>query len=81
MSDDPGQVAYDFFQEYLSAPVVIAFWIVGFIMFRATPTPASRIDLDTGRKSWLTVEEMDAYRAERATAPMWKKIFRTLFTN
>lgn len=35
----------------------------------------------TGRKSWLTVEEMRLYRAERANAPMYIKIYRALFSN
>ena len=35
----------------------------------------------TGRKSFFTVEEMRAYRAERAKAPLYVRIYRMLFTN
>lgn len=35
----------------------------------------------TGRKSFLTVEEMRMYRAERALAPWYVKVYRVLFSN
>lgn len=66
--------------SYLAAPIVIAFWIAGYLWKRTLPRRASEIDLDTGRKTWLTVEEMRAYRAERATAPLWRRVVRALFT-
>jgi len=69
-----------FFLSYLAAPIVIAFWIAGYLWKRTLPRRASEIDLDTGRKTWLTVEEMRAYRAERATAPLWRRVVRALFT-
>jgi len=55
--------------------------IAGLAWKRRLPLRASQIDLDTGRKSWLTVEEMRAYRAERAMAPWYKRIYRILFSN
>lgn len=69
-----------FFLSYLAAPILIGFWIIGYAWKRTLPKRASEIDLDTGRKSWLTVEEMRAYRAERATAPLYIKIYRRLFS-
>ncbi|SCV70775.1 BQ2448_3537 [Microbotryum intermedium] len=35
----------------------------------------------TGRKSWLTVEEMRIYREERRNAPFFTRVFRLLFSN
>lgn len=70
-----------FFISYLAAPVVIAFWIAGYLWKRQLPRRAHEIDIDTGRKTWLTVEEMRAYRAERAKAPFYVRIFRALFTS
>lgn len=60
---------------------MLGFWIIGYIWKRGVPRRASEIDLDTGRKSWLTVEDMRAYRAERAAAPMYIRIYRMLFSN
>ncbi|TFL02286.1 amino-acid permease inda1 [Pterulicium gracile] len=81
MSDDPGEVAQSFFMAYMAAPVMLAFYAAGYFWKRGTPVSALEMDLDTGRKSWLTVEEMRAYRAERAAAPFWRRIVRLLFTN
>lgn len=39
---------------------MILFYIIGYAWKRTLPQRASEIDLDTGRKSWLTVEEMRA---------------------
>ncbi|THU78399.1 APC amino acid permease [Dendrothele bispora CBS 962.96] len=68
-------------EAYLAAPVVVFMWIIGYVWKGTRPKRAHEIDLDTGRKSWLTVEEMRAYRAERARAPLYIRIFRLLFTN
>ena len=70
-----------FFLAYLAAPILLGFYIVGYIWKRGTPRRAHEIDLDTGRKSWLTVEDMRAYRAERARAPLYIRIYRMLFSN
>ncbi|KAJ3865198.1 APC amino acid permease [Lentinula novae-zelandiae] len=73
--------AQSFFEAYLAAPIILAFWIGGYLWKRTMPWRAHEIDLDTGRKSWLTVEEMRQYRADRKAAPSYVRIYRTLFTN
>jgi amino acid transporter len=73
------EAASIFFQTFLSLPILIAMWIGGYLWKRTLPKRAHDIDLDTGRKSWLTAEEGRAYRAERATAPWHIKIYRFLF--
>jgi len=75
------QIAYDFFLQYLAAPVMLFFWIIGYAWKRTTPLRASEIDLDTGRKSWLTVEQMREYRAERRASPLHIRLYRMFFTN
>lgn len=69
-----------FFQSYIAFFIVIIFWVVGYAWKRTLPRKAHEIDLDTGRKSWLTVEEMREYRAMRAQAPLYVRIFRALFS-
>ncbi|TRM60925.1 amino acid permease/ SLC12A domain-containing protein [Schizophyllum amplum] len=81
MSDNGQEVAENFFQVYMAMPIVLAFWIGGYAWKRERPRRASEIDLDTGRKSFFTVEEMRAYRAERANAPLHVRVWRTLFSN
>ncbi|WRT66803.1 uncharacterized protein IL334_003766 [Kwoniella shivajii] len=76
-----GERAQSFFISYLAAPIMIGFYIIGYLWKRKTPRKAHEIDLDTGRKSWLTVEDMRAYRAERAKAPLYIRVYRTLFSS
>ncbi|KAF9044928.1 APC amino acid permease [Panaeolus papilionaceus] len=76
-----GEIAQAFFKVYLALPVMILFYVIGYAWKRTLPQRAHEIDLDTGRKSWLTVEEMRQYRAERRNAPLHVRIFRLLFTN
>ncbi|KAG6830788.1 hypothetical protein H0H87_007041 [Tephrocybe sp. NHM501043] len=81
MAENPKDVASGFFSAYLGAPIMILFWIIGFVWKRRLPMKIEEIDLDTGRKSWLTVEEMREYRASRAAAPLYIRIYRLLFSN
>lgn len=60
---------------------MLIFIVIGLAWKRKLPCKAVDIDLDTGRKSWLTVEEMRQYRAERAAAPFGTRLFRILFSN
>jgi len=76
-----GEIAEGFFMAYLAVPVMIGFYIVGYLWKRELPQRAHEINLDSGRKSWLTVEEVRAYNAERAKAPLHVRIFRILFTH
>ncbi|KIY66417.1 amino-acid permease inda1 [Cylindrobasidium torrendii FP15055 ss-10] len=73
--------ADSFFSSYLAVPVMMAFYAVGFIWKRKLPQRASEIDLDSGRKSWLTADEMNAWRLERSLAPRHIRVYRMLFSN
>ena len=81
MNPDPKAVAENFFSTYLAFPVMVLFYGIGYAWKRTLPQRAHEIDLDTGRKSWLTVEEMREYRAERKKAPVHVRVYRMLFTN
>ncbi|KAF8873882.1 APC amino acid permease [Infundibulicybe gibba] len=80
-AETPMGIFEDFLSSYLAAPVMIVFWLVGYAWKRTLPKRASAIDLDSGRKSWLSVEEMRQYRAERKMAPFRIRLYRMLFTN
>ncbi|KAI1823949.1 amino acid permease-domain-containing protein [Xylaria intraflava] len=70
--------AETFFNSYLAAPVVLVFWIAGFIWKRQGWVKISEIDVDTGRRehNW---DEINAYRQEVAQYPAWKRIATFLF--
>ncbi|KAL0576415.1 Amino-acid permease inda1 [Marasmius crinis-equi] len=78
---DVGERVAIFFKAYLAFPVLLLFWAVGRFAFGTKPLKAHEIDLDTGRRSWFTVEQMREYRAERKRAPLHLKIFRFLFSH
>ncbi|WVR04932.1 hypothetical protein IAU60_001944 [Kwoniella sp. DSM 27419] len=80
-TESAGEAAQSFFLAYLALPIMILFYVIGYLWKRTLPRKAMDIDLDTGRKSWLTVEDMRAYRAERASAPLWKRVYRMLFSS
>jgi len=46
---NPGDVATAFFQSYLALPVVLLFYIVGYVWKRTTPQRAHQIDLDVSQ--------------------------------
>ncbi|KXN92037.1 Amino-acid permease inda1 [Leucoagaricus sp. SymC.cos] len=80
ISDDPKKVAESFFQAYLAMPIIIVFYAIGIVWKRSTPQRAHQINLESGRKSYYTAEEMNAWRAERRTAPIYVRIYRMLFS-
>lgn len=67
-----------FFKSYLALPVVIVFWIGGFIWKRTGRLRTDDIDVDTGRRE-LDWDEINAYRATLAAMPAWKRTIHTFF--
>ncbi|KAM0195722.1 hypothetical protein ACHAPA_006581 [Fusarium lateritium] len=70
--------AEGFFQSYLALPVVILFYIIGYVWKREGWRKVSEIDLDTGRREhdWDTI---NAYREKLANGPAWKRMMHHLF--
>jgi amino acid transporter len=72
---DASPSAEAFFQAYLAAPIVILFFVVWKIWKRTPFRRPTTIDLVTGRRSLDTQELIDEERAERATWPLWKRVY------
>ncbi|KAK4034723.1 amino acid permease/ SLC12A domain-containing protein [Parachaetomium inaequale] len=70
--------AEGFFKSYLALPVVIAFWVGGFLWKRTGWLRTDQIDLDTGRRE-LDWDAINADRARIAAMPAWKRTFHNLF--
>ncbi|KAF4976525.1 hypothetical protein FZEAL_6817 [Fusarium zealandicum] len=70
--------AEGFFQSYLAFPVVILFYICGYVWKRESWRKLSEIDLDTGRREhdWDSIR---AFRQKLATGPVWKRVWHFLF--
>lgn len=70
--------AAGFFQVYLALPVVLAFWAGGYLWKREGWLRTSQIDVDTGRRE-LNWEEINAYKAEIAAMPTWRRWVHRVF--
>lgn len=67
--------AYAFFQAYLAVPVVIAFWIGGFLWKRKGWLRTSQIDVDSGRReiNWEIIEQE---KQDLRRGPMMKRVWK-----
>ncbi|KAM3542081.1 Amino-acid permease inda1 [Beauveria bassiana] len=70
--------AESFFRSYLAAPVILFFWAIGYLWKREGWLKMSQIDVDTGRRE-LNWEEINAYRAQVAAWPRWRRIVHMFF--
>jgi len=70
--------AEGFFKSYLALPIVIVFWVGGFLWKRTGWLRTDQIDLDTGRRE-LDWDYINADRAKTAAMPPFKRFFYTFF--
>lgn len=77
--ETPGEKVQYFFMIFISVPILALMWFGMYLWKRTTPKKASEIDLVTGRKIWLTAEELNAIRAARRNKPWHIRIYQTLF--
>jgi yeast amino acid transporter len=54
------------------------FWIVGYFWKRSGWLTIDQIDVDTGRRA-LDWDAINAYRAEVASWPAWKRFMHKIF--
>ncbi|OAA42067.1 Amino-acid permease inda1 [Metarhizium rileyi] len=66
-----------FFQQYLAAPVILFFWVIGYAWKREGWLLTSQIDVDTGRRE-LDWDAIKAYRAKVATWPAWRRFLHKM---
>ncbi|KAJ6438238.1 amino-acid permease inda1 [Purpureocillium lavendulum] len=70
--------AEGFFKSYLAFPIIIAFWIFGFVWKRTGWLRLDQIDVDTGRRE-LDWDQIRAYREHIASLPTWRRLLNKLF--
>jgi amino acid transporter len=66
----------NFFQAYLAAPIVIAFYVPYKIIYRTPFVRSYNMDLHSGIRELNLSELIAEERAERATWPKWKKAYK-----
>jgi len=62
----------------LALPVVIAFYIVGYIWKREAWLKTSQIDVDSGRRE-IDYEAFEKLKAKMAHWPAWRRVLDHLF--
>ncbi|RCI09367.1 hypothetical protein L249_3760 [Ophiocordyceps polyrhachis-furcata BCC 54312] len=67
-----------FFKDWLAFPVVMAFWLLGFLWKRSGWLRIDQIDVDTGRRE-LDWDEVRAYREHVQRLPSWRRALHKLF--
>ncbi|POR33743.1 Amino-acid permease inda1, partial [Tolypocladium paradoxum] len=70
--------AEGFFKSYLAFPIVLAFWLLGFLWKRTGWLRLDQIDVDTGRRE-LDWDEVRAYREHIKSLPTWRRVCHKLF--
>lgn len=70
--------AEGFFSSYLAFFVIIGFWVVGKFWKGKGWLKLNEIDVDTNRRE-LPWEEINAWRAQRAAMPAWKRVIWNFF--
>jgi len=68
-----------FFEEMLSLPITIAFYIFYKIWKRPRIPKLAEIDLHTGRRDPVPLEVLEQERAEAKALPFWKKVYEFFF--
>ncbi|ROW06857.1 hypothetical protein VMCG_04054 [Cytospora schulzeri] len=70
--------AKGFFKSYLALPVVISFWVCGFLWKRKGWLRTRDIDVDAGRREldWDAIHE---HQARVAAMPVWRRALYTMF--
>ncbi|ROT34491.1 amino-acid permease inda1 [Sodiomyces alkalinus F11] len=74
----PGDRAENFFLNVLALPVVLFFWLCGYLWKRTGWLRLDQIDLDTGLRehNW---DEINEYRAVVASWPKWRRALHYVF--
>jgi amino acid transporter len=71
-------LAENFFEAYLAAPIIIAFYVPYKIWFRTQFVRAADMDLHSGVRDLNLAELLAEERAEKANWPIWKKWYKVV---
>ena len=58
--------------NWFAVPIVIVFWIIGYLWKRTGWIRLDQIDIDTGRRE-IDWEEVRAYQTTVASWPAWRR--------
>ena len=70
------ELVQGFFELYLAVPVVLLFYIPYKLYYRCAVVRAHNMDLHTGIRDFNVPELIAEEKAERATWPAWKRVYK-----
>ena len=70
------QITVNFFQAYMAAPIVIAFYVPYKLYYRTSVVRSHNMDLHSGIRELNLAELIAEERAERASWPAWKRTYK-----
>jgi yeast amino acid transporter len=70
------ELVVNFFQVYLAAPIVVAFYVPYKIYYKTPFVTVDMMDLKTGRRDLDLGHLLAEERAEKASWPAWKKVYK-----
>lgn len=65
--------AETFFKSYLAAPIVMFFWVCGYLWKGQGWLKLSQIDVDSGRRE-IDWEAHNRKLEQRRNSPLWKRV-------
>ena len=68
----------NFFEAYLAAPIILAFYVPYKIWMKTRVARAGEMDLQTGMRELNLAELLAEERAEQAAWPRWKRMYKLL---
>lgn len=68
-----GELTQNWFEAYLSVPIIMAFYIVFKLWKKTKFKKVSEIDVTSGRREMNLKEILAEERAEQANWPKWKR--------
>jgi yeast amino acid transporter len=71
-----GELVKNFFQAYLATPIVVLFYVPYKIYFKTPFITVEMMDVKTGRRDLDLDHLLAEERAERASWPAWKKVYK-----
>ena len=74
----PTENTMNFFEAYLTAPIILAFYVPYKIWKKTKIARTSEMDLQTGMRELNLAELLAEERAEQAAWPRWKKWYKFL---
>ena len=70
------EIAQNFFQAYLAAPIVILFYVPFKLWYKTPIVRSYNMDLHSGIRELNIAELVAEERAEQMTWPMWKRVYK-----